>query len=461
MTEDECTVMVVAENRDRNGAQEQGHRPTTACMIAVPQRSGRGRQRMRKRHRLRTTRRDAMQQGEWMHEHEAQAGALSVRHSSVLLRERTHSSHVLQEGMHPKLAAPGSSVYPANDASHSQENIDAHAPCVLRLRKGHAQRDLSRVSPSSNASAPHSTISQADELGRRIVSFRPASPRLASTVEARAILELVHSTPTASECPSRPRFCSHQRSEMHEPRWMTNDEGVGTCVHGSQYGWWRQRTRAHQRTSAGKTESPPRLQSPDSAQVGPIAATRANAEATSSTSTAAPASPAGTSRPVCSWVGVARTWGRLAGTKGGGLAPYAGGSAHRCRIAAHAAAVVGARGMRAGADGGGTVAQAGAGIDSGVGGILVDVDLGRRRRVFGAVAGTGRCGGWGGGQRCLRRRCGARGSDPSKTRRDEEDYTVKSFRVIMFNSDTARYDTNLCLASHSSLALSQPTKVLL
>ncbi|KAJ7894354.1 hypothetical protein B0H13DRAFT_2036481, partial [Mycena leptocephala] len=72
----------------------------------------------------------------------------------------------------------------------------------------------------------------------------------------------------------------------------------------------------HRRTS--------KLKTPDSAQVGPIAATRANAvvgQATPSASTAAPASPAGTSRPVRSWVGVARAWGRLAGTKGGGLVP--------------------------------------------------------------------------------------------------------------------------------------------
>ncbi|KAJ7826741.1 hypothetical protein B0H13DRAFT_2120481 [Mycena leptocephala] len=103
-----------------------------------------------------------------------------------------------------------------------------------------------------------------------------------------------------------------------------------------------------------------KLKTPDSAQAGPIAAARANAvvgQATPSTSTAALASPAGTSRPVRSWAGVARAWGHLAGTKGGGSAP---------------------------------VCSPGAGIDSGGDDILADLDLGRRRRVFGAVAATGR-----------------------------------------------------------------------
>jgi hypothetical protein len=95
--------------------------------------------------------------------------------------------------------------------------------------------------------------------------------------------------------------------------------------------------------------------------------------------------------------------------------------------------------MRAGADGGGTVARAGAGIDLGVGGILVDVDLGRRRTGLGAVVETGWCGGWGGGRRCLRRR-GARGSGRSIK---EETRRRRSVRMTETSGNLQQYRQTL------------------
>ncbi|KAJ7910199.1 hypothetical protein B0H13DRAFT_2272617 [Mycena leptocephala] len=141
----------------------------------------------------------------------------------------------------------------------------------------------------------------------------------------------------------------------------------------------------HRRTS--------KLKTPDSAQVGPIAATRANAvvgQATPSTSTAAPASPAGTSRPVRSWAGVARRGDTWLVRRAEAWRRMLAGSP-TVAVLRHML-LLWVRRYACGCGWGGTVARVGAGIGSGGDGILVDVDLGRRRRVFGAVAGTGRVG---------------------------------------------------------------------
>jgi hypothetical protein len=85
----------------------------------------------------------------------------------------------------------------------------------------------------------------------------------------------------------------------------------------------------------------------------------------------------------------------------------------------------------------GTPALAGAGIDSGGDGILVDLDLGGWRTAIGAVVRMGRCGGRGGGRICLRRRRGARG--PSKARdevrrEDNRDNLKRQSTIIPANS---------------------------
>jgi hypothetical protein len=135
------------------------------------------------------------------------------------------------------------------------------------------------------------------------------------------------------------------------------------------------------------------------------------------------AAPAGTSRPARGtsvrvsdparpWVGRERAQGCRAGTAGGDLAPVC--SALPVHLGSRCIGVhIAAGGRHVDEDGGGTSARAGAGIDSGGDGILVDLDLGRRRTGLGAVVGTGRCGGRGRGRICLRRQRGARGSSRS------------------------------------------------
>ncbi|KAJ7815840.1 hypothetical protein B0H13DRAFT_1923968 [Mycena leptocephala] len=98
--------------------------------------------------------------------------------------------------------------------------------------------------------------------------------------------------------------------------------------------------------------------------------------------------PARASDPARPWVGRARARGCRAGTKGRGLEPVCSalpvrlGSRH---IGVHTAA-------RTHADESGTAARAGAGIDSGGGGVFVDLDLGRRCTGLGAVVVTGGAG---------------------------------------------------------------------
>ncbi|KAJ7912767.1 hypothetical protein B0H13DRAFT_2006067 [Mycena leptocephala] len=132
--------------------------------------------------------------------------------------------------------------------------------------------------------------------------------------------------------------------------------------------------------------------------------------------------PAWVSAPARPWVGRERARGRLAGTKGGGSAfvysalPVRLGSR---RISAHTAAVVdaGVGGRRA--DGGGTLAQAGADIDSGGGGVRALGRLwgrtgagGRTAAEYVFVGGVAFGAGLAGAQRSIL-------VDPSKTRRDE------------------------------------------
>ncbi|KAJ7847520.1 hypothetical protein B0H13DRAFT_2091824, partial [Mycena leptocephala] len=123
------------------------------------------------------------------------------------------------------------------------------------------------------------------------------------------------------------------------------------------------------------------------------------------TSWPAPGTPVRESDPAHPWAGRGRARGRRAGTAGGGSGPVCSALPVRLgirRSEAHTAAVVDAGGDGRHADGDGTPAQAGASIDSG-----------GRCMVFGVVAGTGRCGGQGGGRICIRRQRGAQGSGRS------------------------------------------------
>ncbi|KAJ7894340.1 hypothetical protein B0H13DRAFT_2276488 [Mycena leptocephala] len=439
MTEDECTVMVVAENRDRNGAQEQGHRPTTACMIAVPQRSGRGRQRVRKRHRLRTTRRDAMQQGEWMHEHEAQAGALSVRHSSVLLRERTHSSHVLQEGVHPKPSPHQAAAYTQQTTPRTSIDAPVLPTHVLRPRTYDAASKYSiqhvvRNELSYTPLVPLQRLASPLTKLAPSSSFEPIAPPRASKHASLAHNRI--------EKPSKDKESKKKEKQQERRKIEGNTTEEGRKERHAHLSSLSSSSSSHPSSipfpfafaffiSPALPPSPPpipplhnreALNVKINAQPLPTADSQTQhgwARLRRRASTAA--APAGTSRPArgtsvrvsdpaCPWVGREQAQGCRAVRRAETWRP--------CCIGVHIAA----GGRHVDEDGGGTSARAGAGIDSGGDGILVDLDLGRRRTGLGAVVGTGRCGGQG-GRICLRRQRGARGRavDPSKMRQDEQE----------------------------------------
>ncbi|KAJ7910185.1 hypothetical protein B0H13DRAFT_2488205 [Mycena leptocephala] len=166
----------------------------------------------------------------------------------------------------------------------------------------------------------------------------------------------------------------------------------------------------------------------------------------------APDTPVQVSDPARPWVGRARARGCRAGTKGGGLGPIC--SALPVRLGSRHTGVHTA--ARTHADESGTAARAGAGIDSGGGGILVNLDLGKAVYGLWGGWGDGPVRGQGGGRRCLRRRRGTRGSrrsiqDETKKRREDNRDKRQSTTIPANSTDVTGKILSLSLSTLSIL----------